>query len=32
VRVGSFKKWDDALSAKKQFEESESLIAYVVRR
>jgi len=31
VRVGSFKKWDDALSAKKQFEESESLIAYVVR-
>ncbi len=31
VRVGNFTKWDDALMAKKKFEEAESVIAYVVR-
>jgi cell division septation protein DedD len=31
VRMGSFKQWDNALTAKTDFEKSEHIIAYVVR-
>ena len=30
VRIGEFTKWDDALTAKNDFEKAEQIIAYVV--